>query len=236
MHPIHALLSLSALGGIAAAATSIVQVKTCAAYLSGSPQPFTFDLFNPALGTLTSVTLGFTFTKSGGSLAVDNDGLTGGNVLFRHDVEGYLQSSDVVVGSSSAANTILARSSAIFFLDADDGDRLAPLPEVFNVGGPDYFLYDAATKTGTYAAEEIPAASWGAYSGNGSCNIDFMTIPAYGTSGLSGLMTDAVYSSVTPIVTLTYNYVPEPAGLLLGSGVVVTVLRRRRVSLGRLGV
>lgn len=216
------------LGNLATAATT-VQPETVSAYLAGNPLTLTFAKFDSSLGTLTGVTVGFTFVKSGGSLAIDNDGTLGGSVLFRHDLEAYITSATVNIGSSSIEETALARSSASFTVAANDGDSTG----TFDVGGADYQVYNAVTRTTTFATENIDSEFWGNYTGTGTYNIDFHTIQSYSASGVGGLQTTGLAASVAPTVTVTYDYtpaaVPEPASwLMVCAGIGGFLFYRRR--------
>ncbi|MBC8127529.1 MAG: choice-of-anchor E domain-containing protein [Gloeobacteraceae cyanobacterium ES-bin-144] len=228
MKTINTLILLTALGG-SACATTITQTKTKAAYLAGNPEVLTFSKFDSSLGQLTGITVGFSFVKSGGSLAVDNDGTLGGSVLFRHDLESYLTSSTVNIGSSSVYNTALARSTASFTVGANDGDNT----DTFDIGTSDHHVYNAVTKTTTFATENISSNFWGDYIGTGNYDIHFETIQSYSASGIGGLQTLGLAASVTPTVTVTYDYtptaIPELASwmmICLGLGGALFIRRR----------
>jgi hypothetical protein len=227
---IHTLLFVASLGGVASAASPIiVQTSTVAAYPAGDPTIFTFNKFNPALGTLTSVTVGFSFDASGGSLQVDNDGLSGATVTFGREVKGKLTSADVTVGNNTTYRSAITEFD--HFVAADDGDRIFPLPEVFDVGGTDYYSYAPGDELGTNNSANISSELWAAYTGTGTYNVNFVSLQSFYYTGIGALQIQSTAASIAPTVTVTYNYiaaVPEPASTLLGGIGLLALLRRRR--------
>lgn len=226
MKIIHTLLIITAAGGVASAATT-VQTRTITPFTAGGTESVTFNQFDTLAGTriLNSVTLGFSFDKLGGSYAVDNDSVDSGTIIFTHELRGRLSSADVNVGTTG---TFLSATSQFqSFVGADNGDP----QDQFNVGGPDYVNYDPTDILGTGHNAAIAQSSWAAYTGTGTFAITFEATQMFGVSGVGGLQSQTIASTVAPDMTVTYNYtnvVPEPSSALLGALGSLALLRRRR--------
>ncbi len=87
------LFALTAAGGVASAAT-IIQTRTITPFTAGGTETVTFNRFDTLAGSrvLSSVPLGFSFDKLGGSYAVDNDSTDSGRINFTHELRGRLSS------------------------------------------------------------------------------------------------------------------------------------------------
>lgn len=218
------LLLLASLGGVASAASPIVQTQSAAAFTASGTVPFNFNKFDTMGGTLTltSVTLSFSFDKTGGSYTADNDSEVAGSITFNHELKGRLISTDVSVGTTGTY--ISALSEGTYELAANDGDNIL----TYDTGGSDFQLFEPASILATGHTATISPVSWAAYSGAGTFEVSFQASQSFGVDGLGGLQSLTTASQATPTVTVTYNYVPEPASALLGGLGLLTLLRRRR--------
>jgi hypothetical protein len=216
-----------ATAGFASAAT-IFQSESAVAFTASGTRDFTFVKFDTMGGTrtLTSVTLSFSFDKTGGSYGVDNDSDVSGDITFTHNLAGRLSSADVSVGT--AGTYVNALSEATFAIGADDGD--ADVTYNAEPGDPDFKLYEPTSILATGHSATIASGSWGAYStsGAGTFAVRFQASQTFGVDGVGGLQSQTIASQATPTVTVTYNYIPEPSAALLGGLGMLCLLRRRR--------
>jgi hypothetical protein len=231
----HTFTLMASLAGYCSAAT-IVQTKTYEFVPNGSDS-LTFDKFDTTLGTLDSVTVNVTYTKSGGNFQVDNDSATSGTVNLTHTVVGSLSSSDVSLrktgggvvsvgqsGSITAVSSLLNQSVA-----ATTGDSNT----TFNATGlGDYVNFDPTNVIASDSGS-IRAVDLGDYQTTGfaTYNIVFNALQTVEATGLSGLQQAFTVSNVSGNVTVTYNYtevIPEPGSVLLGGLGLLALLRRRR--------
>ncbi len=220
------------MAGFSSAAT-IVQTQSFG-FLPNDSQALTFNKFNTALGSLTSVTVSVSMNKTGGRFEVDNDSLDSGTIDLTHSVIGSLSSSVSLAktggvtfvgqsGSVTASNTFSAT------IGATSGDPL----NAFNAqpGNVDYVRFDPANSSASDSGNiESAFISQYAFAGAQTYDITFNATQSVGVTGLGGLQQALVVSSISGDVTVTYNYsaVPEPTSALLGGLGVVALLRRRR--------
>jgi len=225
MKALKPLTMLAFLTGISSGAT-IIQTKVITPYTASGNAIATFDKFDTQGGTrtLTGVTISFSFDKLGGSYAVDNDSAAFGSITFNHELKGRLTSSDVSVGT--AGTYLAALSEFTTSVGTDDGDPQSQ----FDTGGPDYVVYNPADILGTTTTATIEGASWAAYTGTNTFNVNFQASQTFGVDGVGGLQSQTIASQVAPTVEVIYTYtaVPEPASALLGGLGILTLLRRRR--------
>jgi len=208
---------------------TIVQTATFDSFIASGTRPATFNRFDTVGGTreITGVNVSFFFDKTGGSYAIDNDSVLGGEITFSHNLRGRLvpgSGSGVSVGT--AANYVNAESVFTTEVEGDDGDP----DEQFNVGGPDYVIYfpDPILNTG-HSATILPAfrAAYTAPSPS-TFVIIFQANQLFGVDGVGGLQSQTISSMAKPTIIVTYSYIPEPSTALLGGLGLLALLRRRR--------
>jgi hypothetical protein len=217
--------------GFASAAT-IVQTKTFS-FVPSDTAVLTFNEYNPLLypgETLTGVSVEISYTKTGGSLDVDNDSLTGGTISLTHSVLGSLDIgsydfSKVGGGSVATSGTPLKAINTVsgITVGATTGDRT----DQFNVtNAADYYHYAPADATKTVSGN---LSNISQFQGASTYDWTFGADQTSNVAGLSGVNYALVNSSVNGHVTVTYTTVPEPSTNLLGLiPVSLFVLRRRR--------
>ena len=215
----------TALTGIGAAAT-ITQTQFYS-FIPTNTTPLTFNQFDTSLGSLTSITITTTVTKSGGSLFVDNDSATAATGTISQEVTINLSSGSVAlidgVPSPIGVN-ITATTGFGVTLAADDLDGAG-----FQVGGPDYggTFFDSLTVSET---KNVNTGFFSGYLGVGTYVINAKGTQGTDTTAVGGAAFQGTPANASGDVTITYNYeaVPEPASALLGSLGVLALLRRRR--------
>jgi hypothetical protein len=216
---------MASLTGFCSAAT-IVQTKGFSFVPDGSA-PLTFDQFNSALGTLTSITITTNVTKTGGSLFVDNESATAASGNISQSVTINLTSGSVglVDASFSPIGTgVAATSTYAASVGADDGDGAG-----VQSTGPDY---DGATfgPVSNSQTKDVNAGAFGGYLGTGTFVINAGGVQGFNTSAIGGAAVAIDPATASGDVTITYTYtaVPEPASILLGGIGLLALLRRRR--------
>ena len=224
-----AILTLTVAALVAhASAQTIVQTHTIPTYTASGSHGITFDKFDTLGGTrvLNGVTVTFSFDKTGGSYAVDNDSTQQGNITFYHELRARLTSADVSLGTASTYLSALSEYTT--YVGADDGDPQAE----FNAGGPDYALYMPDSLLGNEHTANIASGNWGAYTGLDTFLVTFQALQSFSVDGVGGLQSQTISSQVGALVTVTYSYtnvvVPEPQAALLGSIGALLLLKRRR--------
>ncbi|QJE94270.1 PEP-CTERM sorting domain-containing protein [Luteolibacter luteus] len=230
-------LTLLAVAGAKAQAAYVLSQTENFGFLPNGSQQVTFDKFDDQGGTrvLQSVEVTLEFTKTGGSLAVDNDSASAGTIGLQHTINGSLT---VVSGGISlldlAFNPIGATLNATSSLDglgigATSGD---PTTEFNNTGQSDYYIFAPSNLT-VSASGTINSLFNGGYvaaGGNNTFVLNFGALQTTGATGMGGLQQAYVVSDVQGFVTVKYNYdvVPEPSAAMLGLiGTIGLVVRRR---------
>lgn len=231
-----ALLSVAAATS-ANAALTLIETETFSFVPNGSRQ-MTFDKFDTQGGTrvLQSVEVTVSYTKSGGSLAVDNDSETGGTIRLQHSINGTLSvSSGGVNLLDSTFNPIGTGLNAVSVHESlGIGPTSGDSTSQFNsTGNSDYFLFspDPLTVTASGTINSALQSGFVASAGNNTFTLNFNALQTTDASGLGGLQQAFVVSSVEGFVTVKYNYdvVPEPSISVLGViGALGLVVRRRR--------
>jgi hypothetical protein len=213
-------------------AGTVVQTYDSGEFQPGVPSviPITFRQFDDYDGraTLVSVTVTVTQYAWGGFYAVDNDGATEAVVTVQHGAVGSINETAgyeyfLPTGSQAALSTIVTDVDRV--LSANDGD-----PIEYQEGGTDHFRLNGPDSDNKLSANanDTRTDQLAAYIGDSNLSMDY-TVSQSSTHTGSG----AVYYSGGPawshaIITVTYDYVPEPTGAaLLAIGCVALALRRR---------
>ncbi|MEI6656285.1 MAG: choice-of-anchor E domain-containing protein [Verrucomicrobiota bacterium] len=220
-------LALASIG--LASATTIIQTKSFS-FTPTASSSLTFDMFNNGLGTLTAITVTTNVTKSGGSLYVDNDSVTGGSGIITQSVTITLSGPPLITNSFGdiASKSVTATSSYSATVGPDDGDGAG-----FQIGGVDY----AGTTFGDTSASksaDVGSVVWGDYrtTGAGTYIITASGTQAVDYNSISGVAFSGSPAAASGDVTVTYTYtaaVPETSSALLGGLGVLALMRRRRL-------
>lgn len=180
----------------------------------------TLSLFDPALGTLTKVTLTLDANASGGTIAWDNEALISTDITLGIGAE----VTAVGLAGVAAVAVPLQLDSAVG-IDAD------------NDGAADFLGTDAFAVvggTGSDSDSDVLLAGLGPYIGVGTFDVEITAIVETYLSTTGGFGPIDPFPGVTDgTVTVTYEFtpVPEPStALLLTVGLVVIATRRRFVS------
>jgi hypothetical protein len=229
---------LALLGSSAHAALVETQTKTFENIPNYNYQAV-FDQFDTLGGTreLLSINVELMVNVSQAPrLGIDNDAPTGssGNVEF--GVKGSISSADVVL-SSGFQTFNLERSfvnSESIILDPDDGDTEVGGTAYFSATGNDYAFLSGLSGSSS-ASANVASGAWGlgnkGFLGSGTFVITANLSEYSDTSSIGGVqkLTDPAYTNGS--ITVTYNYIPEPASMLvLGMAAVGVIYYRRRIS------
>lgn len=234
-HKISSILALGALPFVASAATQ--SFDGVFSWVGSGSDSVTLSQFDSSLGTLTSVNVEITTAKTGGKGQADNDSAVSGSVTFTQKVDVVVTSLDVnlnnLVFSTDWASLTATSSSGSQALSATTGDDTGSFN---NTGLGDYTEWNA-TDANDADAGEINSAVWASgltgYEGTGSFDLLANGTQSTSTSGLGGVQTAQVVSTVsgTAKVTYTYTVVPEPATYALLAGLFAfswIAIRRRK--------
>lgn len=210
-----------------ASAATIMQTENFG-YVPADSATLTFNQFDPALGTLTDITIVTDITKSGGSLFVDNESATAASGGISQSVTIDLTSADVSlvdVSLSPIGNNVTAVSTYIANVAADDGDG----PGVQTTGAD----YDGSAfgDIGASDSGSVTPLVFSDYSGLGTFDINAVGAQGFDSSAIGGAAAAIDPASVSGTVTITYVYtpVPEPTSSLLAVlACGLGLLRRRR--------
>lgn len=210
---------------------TLVQSLLIPPFTASGSYLLTFDQFDTLGGTrtLTGVNVSFTFDKTGGSYAIDNDSTEAGTITFYHELRARLVSPDVHLGSAS--NYISALSEFSTSVGADNGDP----QEEFNtdIPGADYVVYTPSDLLDNAHTATITPTYWAGYTGGGTYDVTFQALQSFAADGVGGLQSQTISSVVSATVTVVYTYevVPEPQTALLGAVGMFALLNRRRRNL-----
>ncbi|MFT3991964.1 MAG: choice-of-anchor E domain-containing protein [Luteolibacter sp.] len=219
--------------GYAQTAESLVQTQGFSFTPNGNVN-LTFAQFDDQGGTLvlTGVEITVTYTKTGGSLSVDNDSSESGSIDLSHTIVGNLtvKSGGVSLIDNSyqaIGSSLNASSTATTTIGATTGDSTTSYD---NTGLSDNWVFSATDVTATDSGT-ILSALQSAYVGTGNFVLNFAATQTSDIDGLGGVNYALVNSAISGAVTVTYTYevIPEPSSVLLGLGSVgLFFLRRRR--------
>jgi len=194
---------------------------------------FTFNKFDPALGTLLSVQITLDVSVDNGSLVVDNDGVQGGNINVDLGADATLAGSEPILDTGfNGIPTVSAVNSASGSVTGNDTDSTSQFD---NDGGPDNFVFNGTLATDSDGLFINPIFHSN-YTGSGSTfttTADVNTV--FNFSGLSGLAGSFSPVDATVAVTVVYKYddgntVPEPStvlSLVIAGALALVRLRRK---------
>ena len=217
-------------------AATITQTHNVATHGPGSTLDpwsdiWSFNKFDTLGGTrtLNSVRILFSVQAWGGYIGSDNDGSTTANGSISLDVNGHLSSADVNLLDTSFQNiwgNLLVRELDTLSLAANDGDGAG-----YQVGGSDWNLLSGpieASANSTSADGYIADAVKSGYIGANTFSMTFTSTQVQNL--LSGGSVESVISPQTAkgVVTITYDYIPEPASASLAVLVLVAGFWIRR--------
>jgi hypothetical protein len=215
----------------------ITQTHDTGEFLPGTSTtiPIVFEQFDTRGGTRTllSVTVSVTQLSWGGYYDVDNDGATTASITARHGTGGSLNETTgyfyfLPTSSQNPLSTVVT-SGGLRTLDANDGDATS----VYNTGGTDNYRIDGPAKASALVASATDSFTTGnpllaAYQGTGDLSIDYNVFQDSTHTGEGALYYSGGPASAQTVITVTYNYVPEPTSMaLLAIGCAVLGLRRR---------
>jgi len=220
--------------GVAQAST-ITQTLTVSDFVPGVDTTYNllFNQFDTQGGTLTlsSVTISVTVNAWGGYYAVDNDGGTAASVTVAWGASGRISTGSYIydLPSGSVQNTQYATlNSGTVSLTANTGDSVG----VYNAGSEsDKYRLDGSTVDAPTQAtvSGTRTTSLDAYSGTGQLGLTYIGNQASTSSQVGGVYYSGGPASSSAIITITYEYVPEPTCLaLVAIGCGVLGLRRGR--------
>lgn len=202
-------------------------------------QSLTFNKINGNVSDfndILDITISIVFTKTGGSLSVDNDSAESGEVTFTHTLAGALNQGSgpalIDSGFSTGWAAVNAISSTTQFLEATTGD---PTDEFNNTGLGDFYRFDPDPVT-VASSSSIASAVWGQYfeaTGPGTFSWNFSANQLTDATGLGGLQQALTVSQAQGTVTVEYSLIPEPgtivlATIMFGSLGGLHLLKRRK--------
>jgi hypothetical protein len=197
--------------------------------------PIVFEQFNTQGGTrtLVSVTISATQLSWGGYYDVDNDGDSAASITAQHGTGGNLNTTAgylyFLPASSQTTLFTVTTSGGLRTLDANDGD----VNTVYNAGGSDNYRIDGPAKESALTDSVTGSFTTGnpllaAYQGSGDLSLDYNVYQDSTHTGEGALFYSGGPASAQTVITVTYNYVPEPTSMaLLAIGCAVLGLRRR---------
>ncbi len=223
------IVALMAMTSLPTCAATLAQTQTFS-FNPDDSAVLTFSEFNTSLGTLTSVQVEVSFTKSGGSFGADNESASPATVTLTQSVQGSLDfgtldNSMVNSGYFGLPTSALkATSSTTVSLAASVGD---PTNE-FNSTGADAYYYYPGNVTVTSSGY---IADLSQFQGTGTYDLTFDATQSQKLTGVGGASLAYTPSTVSGYARVTYTYtasVPEPhIPLQLGLFGTCLLFRRR---------
>lgn len=187
----------------------------------GSPLfSVTLPKFNPALGTLTKVTLTLNGQTSGSTLLFDNEAASPGTVS--------LQVGTTITATSSFLSALVA-TPAQTASGSVTADELMDGSGDFT--GPDSLSLIGGSGTDTDFNSSTAPGVLSAVTGPGTISVDLSNsiFTSSSTSGIFGPVSPTAGTfSGNVTVEYEYNLVPEPSSALLGGLGLLALMRRRR--------
>jgi hypothetical protein len=193
----------------------------------------TFNQFDDLGGTLTlqSVYVSVSLNASGGALRCDNDAATpaSGGITFgaQAAVASSVPMIDAFFQPIFQAGDVTATGGTTLNLSADDGDVEVSGTPQFSMQGTDYGFYIGGLASGGDAGF-VNSLAFPQYTGLGTFTVTLNASQVANYGSLGGVQAQIDPLIAGGVVTVIYNYTPEPAtlGLLALTGLVV--IRRRR--------
>lgn len=207
------LLPLLAIAAPVSAATVSFNTAFGPSSIPFSPTAYALPKFDPALGTLTQVTLQLDASTSAGSITFDNESAV---------------STDVTLGIGATVTASAPSAVAITVVPVQSGSTPVGSPvSADDDGAPDFLGADAFTVSGGAGADSdsdssadalVLAAYTASFFGETfDTLIDAVLYTNLSASGGFGPL-DAQAGITSGLITVTYDYVavPEPASIVLG--------------------
>lgn len=206
------------LTALPAFATTVTQTQN----FSGVPNvngSLTFNQFNDGGGTLTlqSIEVQFYLETNSGHLIIDNDGVLPASGTFQFGAVGIMSSTDVILLNYfflPIPGQVGAYNSQVFNLGADNGDGSGNYDPI----SPDGLAYNGGTESDS-KSDFVGNAFWRAgtkgFLGTGTYDINYSIIRWFDCGGISGIEYAITPVNITGHVTINYNYIPEPATIVL---------------------
>lgn len=214
-----------AVSGAAARADLITQTLPFGPQIPNFDQTLTFQQFHGNLADLVSVHVQLDMSISGGLLVVDNDAPLPAHVHVELGAHGDLSSVDVAlldIAFQPVTGTVNLSTGETFDLAPNEGD----VPNDFDPAPP-----DGATHVGGLDSDSgagfINPIFFPGYVGAGTFDILAVATQLLDYGGVSGVELAYVPVTAEGSVTVSYNFVPEPASACL-LGMALLGVRKRR--------
>lgn len=208
-------------------AATITQTRT----FSGQPNysaDMSFNRFDDHGGawTLTNIFIQVTLnTAAGASLGIDNDGAVAANGSVEFGSSGILSSEDVglnKVGTGAFSGSLKSVSQKTMNLSADDGDTTT-----YSILGSDYdALVTSVTSVSTSAY--LRSTVFGDYVGTDTYTLNYTVSQWMSMGAFSGAQFQGNPVAANGSVTVTYNFIPEPASASMAILVLIAGFWVRR--------
>ncbi len=217
----------TALGLILLSSTLFSQTITQTQTFTGVPnylQNYTFNQFNPALGTLTNVEITLEIGTSGGSAIIDNDGVSAASGNADFGSTGSISSTTLTGAAllNGSLNPVVGNVEALttqaFNLTADDGDAEAGGTANFSSVGTDAVTISGSSVT-TSNSGNVNSSGLSQYEGTGTYNlrVTVNTTLDYVVGG--GAQTQTSPPTAQNTLTVVYTYTPASTDLSLTKSV-----------------